>query len=568
MSTAAAVTPTARPALDEAVAAVSEQRRTFARMPPAEKAALLRSTLPLLDNVARGWVEAGCKVKRLPLGQPLEGEEWLAGPVIAGRYMRLLSESLEAIAHKGQPPLGRATRTRPDGRLEIDVFPTSGWDANLYRGIESHVLMSPGVDERSAREKQAGFYKRSNLDGKLSLVLGAGNVSAIPITDALAKMFIDGHVCVLKMNPVNEWAGPFIERSLEPLIRRNFLRVVYGGADVGAYLCQHPGVEDLHITGSDKTHDRIIWGPPGPEQDRRKRERKPVLDKPITSELGNVSPVAIVPGQYTDAELAFQARNLVTMVVNNGSFNCNAAKMLITAPGWAQRDSFLALVRKGLTAAQARQAYYPGAGERYAALTAGRQVETFGEARDGVLPWILISGVDAARPDEPLFTTEPFCSILSHTEVGEADPAAFLAAATRFCNDRLWGTLNAMLVIDPRTEKVVAGALDRAILDLRYGTVAINVWPAVAFGTVSPPWGGHPSATPEDIQSGLGWGHNSYMLEGVEKTVIRTPVTMWPKPLWFFDNQATHIVGEKLTRFELAPSAFKVPGLTAAALRG
>jgi hypothetical protein len=58
------------------------------------------------------------------------------------------------------------------------------------------------------------------------------------------------------------------------------------------------------------------------------------------------------------------------------------------------------------------------------------------------------------------------------------------------------------------------------------------------------------------------------MLEGVEKTVIRTPVTMWPKPLWFFDNQATHIVGEKLTRFELAPSAFKVPGLTAAALRG
>jgi len=566
--TAAAAAPTSRPALDEAVSAVAEQRRAFARMTPADKAALLRSTLPLLDGLAREWAEAGCRAKRLPLGQPLEGEEWLAGPAISARCIRLLCESLEAIARKGQPPLGRAVRTRPDGRVEIDVFPTSGWDANLYRGIECVALMMPGVDERAARERQASFYKKGNLEGRLSLVLGAGNVSAIPISDALCKMFVEGHVCVLKMNPVNEWAGPFIERTLEPLIRRNFLRVVYGGADVGAYLCQHPAVEDLHITGSDKTHDRIIWGPPGAEQDRRKRERKPLLDKPITSELGNVSPVAIVPGQYTDAELSFQARNVVTMVVNNGSFNCNAAKMLITASGWAQRDRFMALVRQGLAAAPSRHAYYPGAGERYAALTAGRKVETFGEARDGVLPWTLISDVDPRRPDEPLFTTEPFCSIISHTELGEAEPAAFLGAMTSFCNDRLWGTLNATLIIDPRTEKAVGPALDRAILDLRYGTVAINVWPAVSFGTVSPPWGGHPSATLENIQSGLGWSHNSYMLEGVEKSVLRTPITLWPKPAWFFDNRATHQIAERITHFEIAPGALKLPGLTAAALRG
>jgi hypothetical protein len=278
--------------------------------------------------------------------------------------------------------------------------------------------------------------------------------------------------------------------------------------------------------------------------------------------------VAIVPAQYTEAELSFQARNMVTMVVNNGSFNCNAAKMMITARGWAQRDQFLALVRKGLAETPPRHAYYPGAGERYAALTAGRKVETFGQASDGVLPWTLISELDPGRTDEPLFTTEPFCSILSRTELPESDPAAFLAAVTSFCNERLWGTLNATLVIDPRTEKAVAPALDRAVLDLRYGTVAINVWPAVCFGTISPPWGGHPSATLENIQSGLGWGHNSYMLEGVEKSVLRTPITMWPKPVWFFDNQAVHTVAEKLTRFEISPGALKVPGLTAAALRG
>jgi aldehyde dehydrogenase (NAD(P)+) len=565
---AAAVSPTSRPALDEAVAVVAEQRRTFARLPVAEKAALLRSMLPIVGEVAAGWAEAGARAKRLPWGEALGGEEWLAGPLPTGRNIRLLAESLEAIAKKGQPPLGRRTRTRADGRIEIDVFPTSGWDGALYGGMEGHALMLPGVGERDARDRQAGFYKQRDPEGKVSLILGAGNVSSIPIMDVLAKLFIDGHVCVLKMNPVNEWAGPFLERTLAPLIQRDFVRVVYGGADVGEYLCQHPGVEDLHITGSDKTHDRIIWGPPGPEQERRKREHNPLLKKPITSELGNVSPVAVVPGQYTEAELAFQARNLVTMVTNNASFNCNAAKMLITAKGWPQRDRFLELVRQGMRAAPARHAYYPGARDRFAALTAGRTIETFGASGDGVLPWTLITQVDSSRADDPLFSTEPFCSILSHTEVGERDPEAFLATATAFCNDRLWGTLNAALIIDPRTEKGVAPALDRAILDLRYGSVTINLWPAVVYGTVSPPWGGHPGATLENIQSGIGWVHNTYLLEGVEKSVLRGSITLWPNPSWFFDNKATHVIGEKIVRFEIAPSALKVPGLTAAALRG
>jgi acyl-CoA reductase-like NAD-dependent aldehyde dehydrogenase len=492
----------------------------------------------------------------------------LAGPMPAVRNVRLLAESLEAIAAHGSPPLGRGVRTRPDGRVEIDVFPTGAWDGLLYKGLECAVLLQAGVDEKAARERQASFYKRSNPEGKLSLILGAGNVASIPINDVLAKMFIDGHVCVLKMNPVNEWVGPFLERALDPLVTRNFLRIVYGGGDVGEYLCQHPGVEDIHITGSDKTHDRIVWGPPGPEQERRKRAHDPLLKKPISSELGNVSPVAIVPGEYTDGELAFQARSLVTMVVNNGSFNCNAAKMLITAPGWPQRDRFLEQVRAGLAQAPARYAYYPGARDRFAALTGGRTFESFGLSGEGVIPWTLISDVDSSRGDDPLFTTEPFCGILSHTEVGSSDPATFLAAATSFCNDRLWGTLNAGLIIDPRTERQVAAALDRAIVELRYGTVGINLWPAVGYGTISPPWGGHASATLENIQSGLGWVHNTYMLEAIDKSVVRGPITMWPKPAWFFDNTATHLIGAKLTQFELSPSALKFPSLLATAMRG
>jgi aldehyde dehydrogenase (NAD(P)+) len=157
---------------------------------------------------------------------------------------------------------------------------------------------------------------------------------------------------------------------------------------------------------------------------------------------------------------------------------------------------------------------------------------------------------------------------LSQTDLDESDPGAFIAAATKFCNERLWGTLNATLIVDPRTEAGEAAAVDRAIVDLRYGTVTINHWAGLVFGSVSAPWGGHPSATLNDVQSGIGWVHNTFMLEGIEKSVFRGPCVMSPKPAWFYDNAMMRIIGSKLSDFESAPSALKLPGLAIASLRG
>src|SRR5262249_24808686 len=155
--------------------------------------------------------------------------------------------------------------------------------------------------------------------------------------------------------------GPYLERALKPLVRRGYLRVAYGGGDVGGYMVNHPAVDDVHITGSDRTHDPILWGPPGAARGARARQKDPPLQEPITAELRNASRVAIVPYRYSDAELWFQARNVGAMVVNNGSFNCNAAKILITSAKWPQRDKFRALVEKALGEAPPRKAYYPGA---------------------------------------------------------------------------------------------------------------------------------------------------------------------------------------------------------------
>ena len=52
-------------------------------------------------------------------------------------------------------------------------------------------------------------------------------------------------------------------------------------------------------------------------------------------------------------------------------------------------------------------------------------------------------------------------------------------------------TTDRLLPRDPALETTV----EKAVRELRYGTVAVNVWPAVSYAVMTPPWGGHPSAS-------------------------------------------------------------------------
>lgn len=554
--------------VDAAVSAVAAQKQSFASLPVRERIELLSSCMTSMHATVDEWIRLACAAKGIRADQPVAAEEWLSGPYVVLRNLRLLRESLESIERTGSPPMGIGLRKRGDGRWIVSVFPSSLIDSLLFSGFTARVWLEAGLSEADARKAQASFYKQSERKGGLSLILGAGNISSIAPMDALYKLFVEGRVAVLKMNPVNEYLGPVFEKAFAPLIRRDFLRIVYGGSEVGAHLCAHSEVDDIHITGSDRTHDRIVWGPPGYEADRRRALKQPLLEKPISSELGNISPVIVVPGPYSASELKFVAHNVATQVVHNASFNCNAAKALLLSKSWPQRDAFLAELRACLSRVPPRQAYYPGAEDRYRTLTRGRVVESFGDASRGQLPWTLITGLDP-RKDEPQFATEPFCAVLSVVEFDTGDPAAFLTEAAAFANDRLWGTLNACIVLHPRTEAhpAVESALDEALRDLRYGTIAINHWPALGYGFVTTPWGGHPSSTLENIQSGLGWVHNSYMLEGIEKCVVRGPLKVVPRPPWFFDHARAHELARLLVDLELSPSLWKLPKILWTALR-
>jgi aldehyde dehydrogenase (NAD(P)+) len=559
--------PSTETQMNLAIARLRQGANEFARLTIDQRIALAESMRQGYLRIADRSVHAGCRAKGVALGSPAEAEEWSTGPWGVVRQLRLIRESLQAIKQSGNTPIGPVTRTH-DGRLSVRVFPGSAIDGVLFKNISVDVHMQRDINDDTLDSMRASFYKHPT-EGGVVLVLGAGNIAAIGPMDVITKMFNEGKVCLLKMSPVNAYLGPFIEEAFAEAIKRNFLAVVYGGAAEGHYLVYHRDIDEVHITGSDKTHDQIVWGAPGPQQDERKRLNQPMLKKPITSELGNISPVIVVPGPYSETELRFQAEDAASYFVMNASFLCNAAKMMVLPAGWQGSDTYLQAVKDVCRAIPPRPAYYPGAEDRWRALTGGRaQVASLGSQAPGVLPWTFITGLDPSQ--DPLYSVEPFCSILSESRLGSDDPVEFLREAVDFVNNKLWGTLSATLVVHPKSlqDPTISKAVEQVIARLRYGTVAVNGFPGMSFVFGSPPWGAYPGSTLQDIQSGRGFVHNTSMLEGIEKVVMRYPLTSFPKPGYFLSHRTTHKLTPKLVRLEARPSWAKLPSIVLAAMRG
>ena len=59
-----------------------------------------------------------------------------------------------------------------------------------------------------------------------------------------------------------------------------------------------------------------------------------------------------------------------------------------------------------------------------------------------------------------------------------------------------------------------------AIEDLRYGSIVINNWGALAHYMIMTPWGGYPGSEIYDVQSGIGFVNNPLMFDRVQKSVI------------------------------------------------
>jgi hypothetical protein len=378
----------------------------------------------------------------------------------------------------------------------------------------------------------AAFYRQADPEGKVALVLGAGNVASLAPGDFLHKLFVEGCVVLFKTNPVNSYLGPLLAEGFRALVEPGYLQIVNGGAEVGAQLTQHSLVDEVHLTGSDRTYEAILFGP-GEEGQVRKRQKQPTLNKRVTAELGNVSPVIVVPGPWSPRDIRKQAAKYGTALVANAGFNCITPRVFIQMKGWGKRHAFNKALADYLAPIETRSAYYPEAIRLHAEFTAGHHgALQLGASKAGDLPWTFIPEIDPANSAEICFRREAFFGLFAETAIDAENAVDFLGKAVEFANQQLWGSLCASIVVHPRSLKdpLITAAIDRATADLRYGSVVINHWGALAYYMALTPWGAYPGSEPHDIQSGVGKVNNPLMFDEAEKSVLWAPFISIPDP--------------------------------------
>jgi acyl-CoA reductase-like NAD-dependent aldehyde dehydrogenase len=561
---------------DEITERLARGEKAWAETSLARRRELLDRFKQLTGINASEWVQVAARIKQLPAESPLLGEEWTSGPWAVLSYASALARTLERLDRGADVLAGFPTRTTASGQLAIKVLPHTVYDRLLLNGFSAEVWMPPGVTEAGVRAT-AGLGERNPKQTRgAALVLGAGNIFSIAPLDTIYQLYAENRVAVLKLNPITDPLKPVFEKIFAPFIDLGVVEILAGGVEIGSALAYHPQISAVHMTGSEQTHDAIVWGP-GEEGPSAKAAGARKLTKTITSELGGVAPVIVVPGQWSAADLRFQARHVATQRLHNAGSNCIAAQIVIVSSDWDQKGTFLAELRRALAGAPARPEWYPGSEDRVRG--ARERHPSAAEAVGGTPARTLLTGLDLRDDAESAFETEYFAPVLGVAELpGTGED--YLAAAVTAANDRLRGTLGANLIIHPDTRRALGEAFERQVAALRYGTIGINAWTGVGYLTADATWGAFPGHTLEDIQSGIGVVHNALLLEDPERTVVEGPFrpaprsllnrewAISPKPPWFVDNKTAATTGRLLASFETKPRWGALPGIFASALRG
>ncbi|TFB87533.1 aldehyde dehydrogenase family protein [Cryobacterium algoricola] len=567
-----ALSATERAALDTVVSDLAAGETHWATLSLTSRSALLGAVAVTVAAQAERWVQVAALAKGLDRDSPLVGEEWLSGPYVVLTNLATLRGSIAAI-DRGESPL-RNTRfgRAPGGRVTVPVLPGTPFEALLLHGFSAEAWLEPGVTEEEARSRAGLGQRHPSRTGGVGLVLGAGNISAIPPLDVLYELIAHNRVSVLKLNPVLDALAPVYTDAFAPLIEAGLLAIVSGGAAVGGYLAHHEGVSHVHITGSAATHDVVVFGP-GAEGRARRAAGTPLLRKSITSELGGVAPIIVLPGKWTSRDLTFQAEHVATQRLHNGGYNCIAGQVVVLSRDWPQKAAFLAALRVALTAAPARPPWYPGSDARVRDALAAYP----GATRLGPDGGRLLIEAGTADP-AALIGVEAFAPVLGVIEL-PGTGQAFLDAAVTVANEDFLGTLGANILGTPATIRRLGPGFAAALERLRYGTIAVNAWTAMGFLTAAAPWGAFPGHTTADVQSGIGVVHNAFLLADTERTIVRGPFrpfprsvwhgefALFPKPPWFVSARSAAKTTRLMTEFVSHPSWWKAPAIFLSAFR-
>ena len=271
------------------------------------------------------------------------------------------------------------------------------------------------------------------------------------------------------------------------------------------------------------------------------------------AELGNVTPVIVVPGDWQETDFDYQADNILSMLGTFNGYACTAARILVLPKSWAGSEKLIKLISTKMAEAKAAVNYYPGTNETIKeALAYYPQIDKRGVMDAEHQPWMLVTGLKSDEP-EYAFRREFWSSFMAQVYVDAATTEEYLQKSVTFVNEKLWGTLSAVIIIDKKTQEEMSekNVLENAIDQLHYGTVSLNVYPA--FGLImKAPWGGYPGSTYNDIQSGNCFVSNPLMLNNIEKSVIYAPFHISPRPLWFLTGNNNTKAFNAFARFAMS----------------
>lgn len=474
-----------------------------------------------LRRIAPYWVEEDAALRGHSPNSEAGAESWLTGPYPVARALRYL---INGVGSGGRPKVP-SRRLRIDGRSVSRVFPNGFHEGLLFYDIQSHVWtignQLQGARYRRAREESSGP----------ALVLGASNVSSILATDTLSKMFGENRSVVCKIPPRFATLEPIYRELFHPLIRDRHLQLVCGGPDVGQALLENSIFEAVHLTGSTHTYNKILT-------------ENTVANRTFTAELGCVTPLIVVPGPWTQQELNYQARHIASMLVMNGGYNCVTPQILLLSTGWSHKNAFLRALRDELHRYRSRNDVFPGADERRAEFNREYpEGEQFG-------PRTLVHL--SSEEDTRLFHEECFCGLLGIVELEAPNEPAFMKSAAAFCNQRLWGDLSCMILVDDHTRRLHERSVANLLAALEYGTVCLNVYSGLAFVSGVTPWGSYLGRIPG---TGNGWVNNPYFFDQPEKTVVEgTFIPLVPQP-WVKPFPNLNKVGQAVFDLDLNPNS-------------
>jgi acyl-CoA reductase-like NAD-dependent aldehyde dehydrogenase len=559
--------PTSKEDIDRALEELSAHKQDWVDLPIRKRIAIATKVHKGFPMVWDRWVEHSVAAKGIAERTTGNDMEWIELASICRVHAKALL-ALQDIRDRGRPRVPGGYRVLPNGQVAARMYPDNWAHGTAFRGVTMDVWLEPGVTLEEAKEMQASAYNGPQREGAIALVLGAGNASPLPPSDTFHKLFHDLRVVVLKMNPVNSYLGPLMEEAYRPLVERGFLRIVYGGPEEGAYLVHHDMVEEVHMTGSDRTFEAIVFGP-GEEGRRRKAEGDPLVTKPVEGELGCITPWVVVPGDWSQADVGHQASKMAFWMMRNEGYICYAPRILVLHEDWPHRKAFMDALVDALSQVEPIRAYYPGSAETQRTFVAEHPeaVQIGGGIEDHV-PWTVIPDLDPGNEGDICYRRESFSGLCGEVALEADTVPEFIAGAVEFLNGTVWGTLSATLVVSPESQAdpATGEAVERAIADLRYGTVALNGPGTWGFYNMTAPWGGFPGSGLTDIQSGTCRVANFAMLHRPEKTVMRAPFRMRPYP-FLGTKRDLHVFSRKLAEFEMGPSFWKLPGLYMSAKR-